>query len=68
MSPATSKGVSEKQSDENTLLVDGDDELSEADPDPEPEQECAENEPDASGGVRRHYLSRVHRPPNRYEQ
>ena len=56
---ATSDNVSEKQSEENTLLVDDDDNQSDSEP------ERVENnspEPDASGGESQRYPSR---PPNR---
>ena len=62
---ATSDNVSERQSEENTLLVDGDD--NQFEPDLEPEHvENNSPEPDASGGESRRYP--IHRPPNRYGQ
>ena len=66
---ATSNSVSEKQSEENTLLIDDDDDQSDSEPEAEPEHvENNSPEPDASGGESRRYPSRIRRPPNRYGQ
>ena len=66
---ATSNSVSEKQSEENTLLIDDDDDQSDSEPEAEPEHvENNSPEPDASGGESRRYPSRIRRPPNGYGQ
>ena len=64
---AANDSASEYQSEENTLVVDGDDDLSDVESIPEPERvENNSPEPEASGGENRRYPSRIHRPPNRY--
>ena len=58
--------VSESHSEENTVLIDDD---NQSNPESEPEQvENNSPEPDASGGESRRYPSRIHRPPTRYGQ
>ena len=64
---AANDSASEDQSEENALVIDGDDDSSDVESNPEPER--VENnlpEPEASGGESRRYPSRIHRPPNQY--
>ena len=64
---AATDSAAEHQSEENTLVVDGDDDLYDVESNPEPERvENNSPEPEASGGESRRYPSRIHRPPNRY--
>ena len=63
---ATDNIVSKSYSEENTVLIDDD---NQSNPESEPEQvENNSPEPDASGGESRRYPSQIHRPPTQYGQ
>ena len=64
---AANDSTSEDQSQEKILVVDGDDDSSDADSNPEPDRvENNSPEPEASDGESQWYPSQIHRPRNWY--